>query len=311
MNNHIYIIGSGAIGKTLAVFLKLQNRDVTLIRGSIDDGSSHAEHIQVVVDNSTELTADIQVSTLSNFHELDGIVVLANKSYGNEDLSRSLKDKINSSPVVIMQNGLGVERPFAGNDFPGVYRCVLFATCQAISGNRLRFKPVSDSPIGVIKGDHDSLHAIVEQLNNPIFPFKAEANIQPVIWKKAITNCVFNSVCPLLNIDNGVFHREEKALEMAKRIIDECIVIAKEEGIFLDAGEVVNRLLLISKSSDGQLISTLQDINNGKKTEIETLNFEIARIAKSLNKEDLVKETRLLGELTKLKSDLHRARQEH
>jgi 2-dehydropantoate 2-reductase len=52
------------------------------------------------------------------------------------------------------------------------------------------------------------------------------------------------------------------------------------------------------------LISTLQDIKMRRRTEIETLNFSIVNIARQLNKESWVTETKLLGELTKLKSDL-------
>jgi len=51
---------------------------------------------------------------------------------------------------------------------------------------------------------------------------------------------------------------------------------------------------------------TLQDIKNRRETEIGTLNFEIVKIAKGMNKENLVMETGLLGELTKLKSDISR-----
>jgi 2-dehydropantoate 2-reductase len=64
------------------------------------------------------------------------------------------------------------------------------------------------------------------------------------------------------------------------------------------------KILLVSKSSDGQLISTFQDILNKRQTEIETLNFAIVDIAKKLNKEELGRETKLLGELTRLKSYL-------
>ena len=87
-------------------------------------------------------------------------------------------------------------------------------------------------------------------------------------------------------------------------MIEECISICTEKRIQLSADEVVESLLLISKFSDGQLISTLQDIRNGRKTEIETLNFAIVNMAKALNKENAVRETRLLGELTKLKSEI-------
>jgi 2-dehydropantoate 2-reductase len=300
----VFIIGSGAIGNTLAVFLKLSGRNVVLIRGSVDDRSNYTENIQVVLNDRSVLEAEIAISTLSNFDELEGVIVLANKSYGNENLSRALQSKSKNSPIVILQNGLGVEQAFVDHDFAEIYRCVLFTTTQVIGHNKLRFKPVSISPIGTIKGDDSTLKEIVETLDNPHFRFQAETDIQPIIWKKAIINCVFNSICPLLEIDNGIFHRNEHVLEIAKRVVEECVEIAQTKGMSLSVDQVVENILLISRSSDGQLISTLVDINSKRKTEIETLNFAIVDAARILNKENAVRETKLLGELIRLKSCL-------
>jgi 2-dehydropantoate 2-reductase len=302
----IYIVGAGAIGKVLAVCLKLENKDVVVLRGSVDNKSNYVEKIRVELADKTNLEAEVEISTLSNFSELNGVVVLTNKSFGNEQLAKALKGKSGNSPIVILQNGLGVEQSFIDNEFPEIYRCVLFATSQATSTGSLRFKPVSVSPIGIIKSNDARLTDIVELLSNPNFHFKAVADIQTIIWKKAIANSVFNSICPLLDIDNGIFHRNETALALAKRVIQECVSIANETGISLSATEVLESLLMISKSSDGQLISTLQDIKNKRQTEIETLNFSIVSIARKLNKEAMVTETKLLGELTKLKSEINR-----
>ncbi|RFZ84203.1 hypothetical protein DYU05_00805 [Mucilaginibacter terrenus] len=38
--------------------------------------------------------------------------------------------------------------------------------------------------------------------------------------------CVFNSVCPLLEVDNGAFYREPAAMKLAERIIEECAIMA-------------------------------------------------------------------------------------
>ena len=177
-----------------------------------------------------------------------------------EIFSLALKTKAGKSPIVLLQNGLGVEQSFIDNGFPEIYRCVLFATSQTTSSSTLRFKPVSTSQIGTIRGSSTNLNHIVGQLDNSNFPFKATDDIQTIIWKKAIANSVFNSVCPLLDIDNGIFHRNETALMIAKRVITECIAIANASGISLRVDEVLESLVMISKASDGQLISTLQDI---------------------------------------------------
>lgn len=305
-NSTIYIIGTGAIGKALAVFLKLADKQVALLRGSVDNQPSSIEKFQVELGDKTVLEASIEVSTLSQYKKLNGIIVLTNKSFGNENLSQALKGKTDKSPIVLLQNGLGVEQSFIDNNFPEIYRCVLFATSQTTSQKTLRFKPVSISQVGTIQGTGNDLNNIVEQLNNPNFPFKAVDDIQTVIWKKAIANSVFNSVCPLLEIDNGIFHRNETALAIARRVVTECVEIATAMGIALRVDEVVDSLVMISKASDGQLISTLQDIKSKRETEIETLNFSIVNMARKLNKEAAVTETKLLGELTRLKSQLNR-----
>jgi 2-dehydropantoate 2-reductase len=304
MEKHVYIIGAGAIGKALAVFLKLNQQMVTLLRGSVDNGVHSFEKISVVLDGKV-LETDIQISSLSNFQELDGIVILTSKSFGNENLAEALKAKSGHSPIVLLQNGLGVEQAFIEHHFPEIYRCVLFVTSQIMENGEIRFKPVSECPVGTIKGSGLFLNEVINALSTTWFRFVAEPNIHPVIWKKAIVNSVFNSVCPLLEIDNGIFHRDAMALELADRIITECLLVATENGILLSKDEVLESLLRISRFSDGQLISTLQDIRLGRRTEIGTLNGAIVTLAGKLNMAHLVTETRLLWEMTRLKEELN------
>lgn len=302
----IYIVGAGAIGKALAVTLKTANRNVVLLRASVTEVEEHEENITLFLPDKSEISAKIRISSLNHFQELQGIIVLTNKSYGNKHISRVLKGKAGHSPIVLLQNGLGVEDIFIEDHFPKIYRCVLFATSQLTDTNNVNFKPVSPSQIGIIKGEGYELSEIVYSLNTDAFRFQAAENIQKTIWRKAITNCVFNSICPLIETDNGIFHRDANVLHMAGRIIDECIQIANAYKIDLSRQEVLDGLLNISKLSDGLLISSYQDIINKRPTEIETLNFAIVKMAEAINKSHLVKETRLLGELTKLKSDISR-----
>jgi len=296
----VYIIGAGAIGKVLAVCLVNDGKKVVLLRGSVDHGEAHTENIRVTLSSREIIEAEVTIETLGNYRSLEGLVVLCNKSYGNAALADALKDKIGYSPLVLLQNGLDVERPFM--DFPSVYRCVLFVTSQPVSDTKLNFKPVAVSPIGRISGGAEtSLSQIAALLNTPYFGFRAEGDIQPIIWKKAIVNSVFNSVCPLLETDNGIFHRNPQALQIAESLVAECLCVAKEQGVNLNQAEVMDSLLLISRSSDGHFISTLQDIRNHRPTEIATLNLAIAGMAA---KEQAVIQTRLLGRLTLLKSQL-------
>ncbi|MDH3708350.1 MAG: 2-dehydropantoate 2-reductase [Cyclobacteriaceae bacterium] len=301
----IYIIGAGAVGKSLAVSLKLHQRDVTIIRGSVDQADRYVERIEIWYNNQEALVQEVEVSTLNHHSELEGVVVLTNKSYGNDELARKLEGKTSSSPVVLLQNGLGIEGPFWERLFPEIYRGILFLSGEkTVKG--VNYTPVADSPIGVVRSNNTQLDALVELLNTPYFEFRTEEFIEKIIWEKAIANTVFNSICPLLDIDNGIFHRDPQVFGLARKIIAQCIMVAHAEGISINQEDMEARVLHISKKSDGSLISTLQDMRNGRETEIDTLNGAIVEVAQKYNQEHVVEETKLLGELIRMKSQLMR-----
>ncbi|MEO6284319.1 MAG: ketopantoate reductase C-terminal domain-containing protein [Dyadobacter sp.] len=302
IENDIFIIGNGVIAKALAVALALNGKNVTIIRGSVDEPGISREHIQVETGGET-LQADVTISSLSNYEKLEGIILLTNKSFGNPQLALKLQLKAKSAPIVFLQNGLHIEKCFIDLGFDNLYRCVLFTTSESTGKNSVRFKPVAVSPIGSINGSQEILVRVVQQINTTIFAFRAEPDIQPIIWKKVISNCVFNSICPLLETDNGIFQRDDSVMEIGKKVIRECLAVAAHDGIHLTEEEVIQNVLMISKFSNGQRISTYQDILNKRQTEIGSLNFAIADAA-SLLENTPVPITKLLGELTKIKSEL-------
>lgn len=302
----IFVIGAGAIGKALAVLLTDVRRNVSLLRASAPDARSESQEVNMLIEGKKSVVATVPVSGLNACNELGGIIAVTSKSYGNGDVVDMLKGKIGNSPIVILQNGLGVENVFLDALPNNVYRCVLFATSQFDSSAVLHFKPVSTSLVGIVRGNENELKDIVQALDSPMFAFGSEKDIQRVAWKKSIVNCVFNSVCPLLETDNGIFHRNPDALLLARTIVEQCVKVANLVNIQLTAEETIESLLKISKFSDGQLISTYQDILNGRETEIDTLNLAIAAIADQQDNSELARETRLLGELTRLKAAVFR-----
>src|SRR6202012_2307065 len=126
---------------------------------------AHPQEIRVTLPDASTLSATVEIDTLSNIKELNGIVVLCNKSYGNAGLAKRLWEKGKACPVVLLQKGLGVEEPFIEDGYPEIYRCVLFATSQPSGENGITFKPVAPSAVGVIKSGNDRLTAIVDQLS--------------------------------------------------------------------------------------------------------------------------------------------------
>jgi len=300
----IYILGSGAVGFPLAAYLANAGRTVVAVRTSRNDVPKSTINV-TVQDATNRIVAPIETISLSNLTNLDGTLVITTKSYTNPAIALLLKERKATGPLVIMQNGVGVERPFLDAGFGAVCRCVLYVTSQPTSKFQFSFRPITASPIGIIAGQEAELSKWVDQLNTPGFPFRAETNIQKEIWKKAIINSVFNSICPLLDVDNNVFARDEATANLARQLVTECIALTDRLNIGLSESEVMQQIIRISTGSK-QLISTLQDIRNGRQTEIESLNLEIARQAASLQPPLYLPQTELLGKIILAKSALHR-----
>jgi 2-dehydropantoate 2-reductase len=306
-NAPIYILGSGAVGFPLAAYLAHAGRNVIAVRTSRNDVPRST--VAVAVHNgANRISATVETISLANLPNLDGTIVVATKSYANKAIAQELSDKRATGPVVIMQNGVGVEQPFLEARFSSVYRCILYVTGQPRSEYDFTFRPVTPSPIGIISGDQAGLENCIDDLSTDSFPFRLEANIQREIWKKAIINSVFNSVCPLLDTDNGVFVRDQGAASLARELVRECLALTDRLDLGLSESELMEQLLLISKSSDGQLISTLQDIRAGRPTEIEFLNLEIARVAASMQPRLDLPRIELLGKMIVAKSSQQQSR---
>ncbi|MEA3206441.1 MAG: 2-dehydropantoate 2-reductase [Verrucomicrobiota bacterium] len=305
----IYILGAGAIGMALAVNLLRNGRSVAAVRTSNSNYAWETIQVSVECDQSLTIEAPLEMVSLSKLDRLGaGTIVITAKATANRFLASELRDKKSSGPIVIMQNGIGVESPFINAGFPDIYRCVLYATSQEQQQNFFRFRSVAASPIGTLIGDTQKLSHLVTQLSTPKFQFRVEERIKEEMWKKAIMNAVFNSVCPLLEVDNGIFCRDKMVAEIALGIIEETVEVTKRIGLNLETKGLMEQLLMISKRSDGQLISTLQDLKNGNETEIDFLNLEIARIAGEMTPKIAVGRTKILGELIAIKSRLKRSR---
>jgi 2-dehydropantoate 2-reductase len=300
----IYIWGAGAIGIAFAANLSSQGKDVTFVRSSIKKDSEGLFEVEAENLNGEILKQKIPMISADSFDDKDGISIVTAKSFANQGIASKISKVSNKIPIVIIQNGLNVENPFKEKNFENIFRCIVYTTSEKISLSHVKYRPIMPNPIGVVSGSENLLKAIVEIIETPNLRFAISDKIQVEIWSKAIINSAFNSICPLINIDNGIFHRDENAMKLAEELVVECIKVALAVDVNLDKKYILESILRISKMSDGQLISTLQDINNNRKTEIETLNCAIAKISNDIGKPELALKTRMLGEMILLKSSI-------
>jgi 2-dehydropantoate 2-reductase len=125
VNSTVYILGAGAIGKALAVFLSNAHRNVMLVRTSIDHYAMREESCTVELHDGSSLQASVPTCALAELSALEGIIVLANKAHANEAIAKKLMNKTGNSPLIVMQNGLDVEKSFLENFDTVLSMCVV------------------------------------------------------------------------------------------------------------------------------------------------------------------------------------------
>lgn len=302
-NASIYVVGGGAIGFSLAVNLKAAGRNVTVLRVRDNLTAEVTQTISVQSGDGSVLKQEIVSRPLATQGQIEGVVIVATKANVNDKLAIVLSENAATSDLIIMQNGIGVEGPFLGKGFSSLSRCVVYITAERVSDCRYTARMVKSSPIGNITGGIN-VDDLVDLLSTKELTFYKERDINREVWKKGIINTVFNSVCPLLNTDNGIFERDPTIMELAKIVVRECVPVAKQINISIEVEDILDQILAISRHSSGQLISTLQDIRAKRDTEIMFFNFEICRVAESLRPQIELPMTRTLGLLTMKKSEI-------
>jgi 2-dehydropantoate 2-reductase len=127
------------------------------------------------------------------------------------------------------------------------------------------------------------VQAIADMFDKGGIGYKIQPDMLKAIWTKFMCNCSENQSSAVLGIPFGAWHNNVHANYIREAIMKEVITIAQAKGIdlTLDALPVQQQLLL--NVSPTARTSTLQDIENGRKTEVEMFSGAIMRLGKELD----------------------------
>ncbi len=296
----INILGGGAVGAPLAAFLTKAGRSVVLLRSN-GDGSGSRHETFVVRGDSSSLAVVIEERAFAESGKPEGWVVVAAKAHANAAIANELASRSFTGPIVLLQNGIGVERPFVEAGFRQLIRGVLYITSQRNADRDFTLRAPRPSPLGLVAGPPDLLARALEILHVPEIPFVGEAEIGRWVWRKTIINAVFNSICTVTERNNRLFAESPTAMGLAEGVVRECVGLAQARGVELDSREILDDIQMISRSSS-QLISTLQDVRAGRPTEMSFMNLELAKVAAFGEPPVDLTLTACLGELVMIKA---------
>ena len=106
-------------------------------------------------------------------------------------------------------------------------------------------------------------------------------NICGEIWTKVGINASINPITAITGLKNGWLLREERLKTLLENTCNEVIQVAKKSGAKIPRGprgKILERTLKVLERTSDNKSSMLQDIEKGRRTEIDSINGAVVRI---------------------------------
>jgi 2-dehydropantoate 2-reductase len=288
------IIGAGAVGIAMGATLKESGAEVDFIARGETKASINADGIKRL-----GLFGDIsipagQIRAFDDYSELESdaydYILITSKNTANEEISEQLGTRADvlkaGGCLVFMQNGIGYEQPFLDYfDDSTVYHS------RVITGFR-KDKPnestvtVHQAPvlIGSVYGyGCEAVEPLAEALSTSGIPAKADDDVDKALWAKLIYNTTLNPIGAILNMSYGELAESTYAHAIMDTLIEETFMIIAAAGAdtyWRDADEYREEFYAkLVPDTAGHRSSTLQDIERGRKTEIDFMTGSLLNLA--------------------------------
>jgi len=194
-----------------------------------------------------------------------------------------------STLVLTLQNGLGnieallahvpASRLLAGTTTLGT-ELLGPGHIRALGSGETVLGPLPDrSPAGAAGGGAtEPAERIALALYGAGISVRTAPNALEVIWAKVAFNCVMNGLCSIASIPVSALARYDGFDALAGSVLDEIAAVARAEGVTVDPAAALRlmRAQFDPSASGDHLASMLQDLMNGRPTEIAHLNGAIA-----------------------------------
>jgi len=270
---HVIVLGAGAMGSYYGALLSTKV-DVLLI--------GRRDHVDAINDGGLVVSVSlggrfrIRASTELKDVPQDSLILLTTKAHDSgaaiKGVRRILKP---DTTILVLQNGLGNEALVSSLVGPGieVVRGLASSGVEFLVPGRIEVKFSGETVLPKTQ----ACERMKRLLDSCGLETRLAERMDVEIWRKLTLNCVINPLTALFRVPNKVI-AHEYLREIRRGIVDECIRVAKEEGIVLEPSlleEVDMATTFYSNKS-----SMCQDIIKGRKTEIDFLNGRVSELGR-------------------------------
>lgn len=274
----IAVVGAGAVGGYFGGMLARAGAPVLMI-----GRPAFVEAVQKngIFLDTLQFQERVRVEASAELSAMRGteIVLFCVKTTDNASTARALARLLAPGAIVVsMQNGVdNVEQIRAAAEIDALPAVVYVAASVPEPG---RVKHVGRGDL-VVGPENEKTKRIAALFSCAGVPCRISENIQGELWTKLIWNCALNAVSALGRAKYGSIAASPDAWKVVETVVYEVLAVARAAGIHPPGLEdpkaaLVGALKIATQMAEA-LSSTGQDLNRGKRTEIDSLNGYIAR----------------------------------
>lgn len=123
------------------------------------------------------------------------------------------------------------------------------------------------------------------------FYVEVSAQVEARIWEKLAVNAAINPLTALLDVPNGFLIENEAAKRIARLAAEEVALVARAQGHDVDPQSAADRTIAVATATRQNISSMLQDVRNGRMTELEAITGRVIRIGRERGVDTIVNAT--------------------
>jgi 2-dehydropantoate 2-reductase len=287
MNMRIVIVGPGAMGCLFAGLLAESGQtDVWLLDKIKTRADKIAENGITIEGIGGKRT--IKINATSSIIEIESadLILICVKSYSTLSATQSIIPIVNDGTIVLtLQNGLtnidAISKVYKGRIIAGVTS----HGATMLDVGHIRHAGAGETVIGKISEtlEDQEINQIADIFRLAGFNTTVSNNIYSFIWGKLIINASINPITAITKLKNGELLTHNETRNLLKMIAEESAKIAIASGVILPYNDSVSAVESVCKATSDNISSMLQDILNGRQTEIDAINGAIVEKGKELN----------------------------
>jgi 2-dehydropantoate 2-reductase len=279
----IVIVGPGAMGCLYAFFLTRAGYEAWLLDNSEERAKQiRAQGLKIEGENEVCHLPFPRISASLNVINRADMLILFIKAYHTKTAIENVRKLVTANTIILtLQNGIGNVETIR-NVYPH-NPIVAGTTAQGatlLGCGHIRHAGSGETVIGVID-ENCAFHAklIRDIFLSAYIPTQISDNVTGILWGKLLVNCGINPLTAIMKITNGQLPKIPALCEVMSRAVGEGAAIARACGITLPYSDPEARVIEVCEATANNRSSMLQDIEAGKKTEIDYLNGALLRKA--------------------------------